>query len=117
MVEDDPQTLQKIAGGRLCYPHKLTEENRRKYESYVTAHRSEILKNILSVQPSPTDNGQRFLDYMLEHRLLDRDSLEYALELCRKYEHPQITAQLMAYDRKNQKATKPAADIKRRFAL
>ena len=111
-VEDDENTLLKIVAGRLCWPHKLSDESRERYEAYVKAHMRKILEQIIG--GNGPEAGERLFDYLLKRRLLTPEDVDFALDLCSRISRASMTAQLMDY----QGAKKPkAGGIRSRFAL
>lgn len=114
MVEDDEETLYKIAAGRLCWPYKLSPGNRERYEEYIVTNMPAILERIIS----STDNDERasaLLTYIVEHNLLDKDTSNLALDLAGRFGKAGITAQIMGSA--NTAAKQNKQDIHSRFAL
>lgn len=115
MVEDDAQTLLRIAAGRLCYPYGLVGEYRKKYEAWLTAHMDMVMSAVIG-REQILDMGPALLDYILKHRLLDDKSLHRAMALSQRCGRPEITAQLMAYGGKTP-GGHTDNNIRTRFAL
>ena len=95
MVEDDAATLFKIAAGRLCWPHRLSEEGRARYVAYVSAHMPDILERIMADRED-SDRSARMFGYILDHGLLNEQTFKLALDLAQRYGRPQMTAMLMS---------------------
>lgn len=114
MVEDDEETLYKIAAGRLCWPHKLSTGSRQRYESYILSNMPYILERIIS----GTDKDERasaLLAYIADHKLLDEKSMNLALDLAGRYGRAGVTAQLMGTSDSEQRHKKQ--DVHSRFML
>ncbi len=93
MVEDDMETLLKICAGRLCWPYRLSDQGRDRYENYIKGHMSKVLERL--IKDRGTAALSRLFDYILNHHLMDDDSRRLALDLCQRFGQPQLTARLM----------------------
>lgn len=94
MVEDNEETLFKIAAGRLCWPYRLSDESRERYESYIKAHMPKILERIIGAADKDERAGRLF-PYLLEHSLLTDKDLDLALDLAQRCQKSGLTALLM----------------------
>lgn len=114
MVEDDEATLFKIVAGRLCWPHKLSAESRRRYEAYVTSHLPQVLERAIAGAGSDERSGRLFR-YILDQKLLDDAGMTLALDLAQRHQKAQLTALLMDFS--GRKRNGQNTGLHSRFAL
>ena len=114
MVEDDGETLFKIAAGRLCWPHRLSEKSRKRYEDYIRSHMDDILERIMAAGEQDA-RGSHLLRYMIERGLLTEPDMGRALDLAGRYGRTQMTALLMGGT--GMKPGKKPGSIREKFAL
>lgn len=115
VVEDSMETLLKIVCGRLCWPYRLLQEGRTRYESYLKTHMNDVLDRIIASRS--LQDGTMLLEYIIQKKLMNPEQEEYALMLAQRYEQPQITALLMNEAKQEHKNSPKRPSARSRFAL
>lgn len=105
IVVDNLEYPIQIAVNRLKYPYSLKAEYKVKYESFI----KERLEKVLSFYIKKED--KEILEWFLKEKLLSRDGMNLAADLCRKHQKNGLLPMLMEYQNENFKPRKKVFDL------